>query len=202
MNGIETITARISAETEAEIRAIEETAQAQAAELKQQYEREANARASEIKEKGKQSAAQRRERLTSASKMERKKMLLAVKQTALDEAFQKALLDLTNLPENEYVALLTELAMQSVRTGREQLILSPSDRTRFGKKVVTAVNQRLEQDADWTKDAALTLSETTRAIKGGIILSDGKTETNGSFETILRLLRKGAAGQVASLLFD
>ena len=199
MDGIEKITARISQENEEEIRAITESAQRQVEEIKKRYDAKAAELSSDIRSKGKQAAAERKERLASASQMEIKKMVLAVKQSMLDEAFQKALHTLSSLPEEEYMALLIDLTVKSVRTGKEQLIFSPADRTRFGKKVVTAANTRLQQKGN---QAALTLSETSRAMKGGLILIDGKIEVNCTFETILRLLRKDVASQVAALLFD
>ena len=199
MDGIEKITARISQENEDEIRAITESAQKQAEEIKKRYELKAAELSSDIVSKGKQAAAERKERLISASQMEIKKMILALKQSMLDETFQKALSTLASLPEEQYLTLLTDLAVKSARTGKEQLIFSPSDRTRFGKKVVTAANARLQQKGI---EANLTLSETSRAMKGGLILIDGRIEINCTFETILRLLRKDIAGQAAAILFD
>jgi V/A-type H+-transporting ATPase subunit E len=199
MDGIEKITARISKDNEEEIRAITETAQKRAEEIRLGYEKEAEELSSAIKSKGKLAVTERKEQLAGASQTEVKKMMLAVKQDILDEAFQKALQELSSLPEEDYVALLTDLAVKGTRTGCEQLIFSPTDRTRFGKKVVTAANSRLEKVGS---KAALTLSETSRPMKGGLILNDSKVEINCTFETTLRLLRKDAASRVATLLFD
>lgn len=50
---------------------------------------------------------------------------------------------LCTMPEQEYVALLTKLALEASSTGREQLIFSPQDRSRVGKQVVVAANEAL-----------------------------------------------------------
>ena len=199
MDGIETITARILQDNEAEIRKLTEQSQAQAAEIEARYAAEATALSEEILRKGKRAAEDRRERLSGAAQIEIKKNVLAMKQSLLEQAFQRALSILTSLPEDEYVALLVNLAVSNTRTGQEQLIFSQVDRTRYGKKVVTAANSRLEQ-ADRT--AKLTLSETVRSMKGGLILRDGQIEVNCTFETILRLMRRDSAHQVAALLFQ
>ena len=48
----------------------------------------------------------------------------------------------------------------------------------------------------------LTLSEETRPLKGGFILSDGKVEVNCSFDTLVRLQKTETAGEVAKRLFS
>ena len=109
-------------------------------------------------------------------------------------AYDKALEQLLNLPEQEYTALLADLAVKAAVTGREAVILSQKDRTRYGKQVVTAANERLN-------GGRLTLSEQTRPIQGGVILSDGDVEVNCSFETLVRLQRGALDRPVAQILF-
>ena len=102
---------------------------------------------------------------------------------------------LLNLPEKEYVALLSDLAVKASSTGKEAVIFSQKDRTRDGKQVVTQANERL-------KDGHLTMSEQTRPIQGGLILSDGDVEVNCTFETLVRLQRGEMDREVAKVLFD
>ena len=110
------------------------------------------------------------------------------------EAISWHLKQLLNLPEQEYTALLADLAVKAAVTGREAVILSQKDRTRYGKQVVTAANERLN-------GGRLTLSEQTRPIQGGVILSDGDVEVNCSFETLVRLQRGALDRPVAQILF-
>ena len=106
-----------------------------------------------------------------------------------------ALEKLTGLPDSEYVDLLAALAVEASATGREAVILSPKDRARYGKAAVTRANEKLG-------DGHLTLSEQTRPIQGGLILSDGDVEVNCSFETLVRLIRGETDREVAKVLFD
>ena len=48
----------------------------------------------------------------------------------------------------------------------------------------------------------LTVAEETRPMAGGVVLRDGKVETNCSFEMLLRLQREPMAAEVARVLFD
>ena len=195
MNGIEKITQRIDQDAQGEIDTLLEQARAQAGEITARYQAQAQRESAEILARGQKAADEREERLASTAQMEGKKLTLAVKQEMLDQAFDLALEQLAALPEEQYIQVLTALVLQTAPAGREQLIFSAKDRARVGKAVVTAVN-------DAVPGAALTLSEQTRPMCGGFILSDGDVEVNCTFETLLRLQREEISAQVAAALFD
>ena len=145
----------------------------------------------------------------------------------LGEAFDLALEKLCALPEKEYIALLTKLALAASSSGKEQMIFSPKDRNTVGKQVVMAANDALVKERapglpeEITKSkvgtlmdklihnttaivtgAGLTLSEQTRDIKGGFIMVDGDVEINCAFETLVRLQREQMEKKVADALFQ
>ena len=227
MEGIEKITARIAQDAQAEISRLtaetEEKVQAVLTNAAAQAQQEAN----EIVEKGRMAASERLERLNSASQMERRKLELAARQEVLGEAFALALEKLCTLPEQEYIALLTRLALEASSSGKEQLILSQKDRAAVGKQVVMAVNDALvkerapslPEEVTRSKVGAfvdklvhnttaavtgtgLTLSEETRDLKGGFIMVDGDVEINCAFETLVRLQREQMEKKVADALFQ
>lgn len=194
MNGIDRITGRIDQDAQKEIDEITAQAASQADEITRSYQAQAQREAQEIVDRGRRNADERVERLASVAQLEARKMELAAKQEMLDQAFDQALEQLVNLPEGEYVSLLANLAVKASTTGREAVILSKKDRTRYGKQVVTQANESL-------KDGHLTLSEQTRNIKGGLILADGDVEVNCTFETLVRLQRGTLEREVAKVLF-
>ena len=227
MEGIEKITAKIAQDAQAEISQLmaetDQKVQAVRANAAAQARQEAN----EIVEKGRMAASERLERLNSASQMERRKLELAARQEVLGEAFALALEKLCTLPEQEYIALLTKLALEASSSGKEQLILSQKDRAAVGKQVVMAVNDALvkerapslPEEVTRSKVGAfvdklvhnttaavtgtgLTLSEETRDLKGGFIMVDGDVEINCAFETLVRLQREQMEKKVADALFQ
>lgn len=228
MNGIDKIIGRISGDAQEEIDAILAEARAQAAEITAKYEAQAKAEADDILTRGERAAAERGERLASVAQLECRKANLAVKQEIIDDAFALAKQKLLALPEDEYVALLADLAVKASSTGREKLIFSQADRARVGKAVVVAANEKLARavspklpgevtdskagnfldkvvtgaSAILNGTAMLTLAEETRPMDGGFILSSGNTEVNCTFDTLIRLQRNELAGQVAKVLFD
>ena len=193
MDGIEKITGRIAADTEAEIAAIRAEARRQADEITARYEAQAKREAEEIAARGRR-AEERQARLASVAQLDARKLELAAKQEMLAKAYDRAMERLTSLPDGEYVGLLAGLAAEASSTGREEVILSQKDRARYGKQVVTQANERLG-------DGHLTLSVQTRPIRGGLILSDGDVEVNCTFETLVRLLRGEMDRTVVEVLF-
>ncbi len=196
MDGIEKITGRINEDVQREIDAMTADARREAGEIAARYREQADRESAEIVERGRRAAAEREERLASVAQLEARKLELAAKQEMLQKAFDKALERLLTLPEEQYIVLLSELAVKAARTGREQVILSQKDRTRYGKQAVTAANEKLGDKGH------LTLSQESRPIKGGLILSDGDVEVNGTFETLVRLQRGALDREVAKVLFD
>ena len=196
MNGIDKITQRITEQIDREIAEIQAKAKEQADAITADYAARIKKETEDILAHGKTAAAEREERLASMAQMEAKKAELAIKQEMLTRAFDLALEKLCALPDEQYTEFLASLAAKAASTGKETVILSQKDRTRVGKAVVTKANELIGAGG------ALTLSEKTRPIKGGLILSDGAVEFNCTFETMIRLKKTEMAGEVASILFQ
>ena len=195
MDGIEKITGRIAADAGREIDDINAEARRQADEITARYEAQAQRESEEIISRGRRNADERVERLASVAQLDARKLELAAKQEMLSKAYDLALEKLVNLPDKEYVNLLADLAVKASSTGREVVIFSQKDRARYGKAVVTQANEKLG-------DGHLTMSEQSRPIQGGLILSDGDVEVNCTFETLVRLQRGEMDREVAKVLFD
>lgn len=228
MEGIEKITARIAQDADAEIARLNQQTQEQIREMQDKAQAQADRERADILARGRRAADERLERLKSAAGMETRKLVLAMKQEVLSQAFDQALDQLCALPDAEYVELLTRLVLEASSTGKEQLVFSPKDRARVGKQVVVAANEAMVKGvapdlpeaitetkvgaflgkvvnstaAMVTGTGLLTLSEETRNIRGGFILVDGDVEVNCAFETLVRLQREKLERQAAEILFE
>ena len=227
MDAMEKIAARIRADAQAEIDELNEQTRQSVQEIFRKYEAQGTQESEAILTRGRAAADERLERLSGAVELEQRKLELAAKQQLLDEAFALALDKLCTMPEKECIDWLADMAVRASETGREELIFSPQDRERMGKQVVAAANAKLVDKAapelpgslseskvgalldKVVKNTAamvtgagqLTLSEQTRPIRGGFILSDGQVEVNCAFETLVRMQREQMERQVAELLF-
>ncbi|MEA4932962.1 MAG: V-type ATP synthase subunit E [Lawsonibacter sp.] len=228
MEGIEKITAKIIQDTESELAQMMAETEKKVKTIGEEAKAQADRETADTLSRGRKAADERLERLKSAAQMETRKLTLAAKQEVLGEAFDLALEKLCTLPEQEYVDLLTRLALKASTTGKEQLVFSTKDRARVGKQVVVAVNDCLVSQvapelpgalteskvgaflgkvvnsaaAQITGTGLLTLAQETRNIKGGFIMVDGAVEINCAFETLVRLQREKLEKGVAQVLFE
>lgn len=228
MEGIEKITARIAQDADAEIARLNQQTQEQIREMQDKAQAQADRERADILARGRRAADERLERLKSAAGMETRKLVLAMKQEVLSQAFDQALDQLCALPDAEYVELLTRLVLEASSTGKEQLVFSPKDRARVGKQVVVAANEAMVKGvvpdlpeaitetkvgaflgkvvnsaaAQITGTGLLTLSEETRPIRGGFIMVDGPVEVNCAFEAMVRAQREQLEKPVAEILFQ
>lgn len=228
MDGIEKITGKIAADTQAEVDTVLNEARAQAADILAGHEARGRAEAEAVLAKGRRAAADREERLVALTQLECRKAVLEAKQEMIGEAFRLAEEKLTSLPREKYAALLAGLAVRASVTGREELIFSPEDRETVGFRVAEAANEilarraapELPQEVTATKAGALldkvvagaaglltgaallTVSQETRPMSGGFILREGDVEVSCTFDTLIRLQREKLAGQVAAVLFS
>ena len=196
MDGIEKIIDRISGDAQREVDEVLAQARAGAETIRSESQAQGQAEADDILTRGEKAAVERGERLASVAQLECRKEVLRAKQEVIDEAFQLAMDKLTQLPQEAYVSLLADLAVEASSKGNEKLIFSVADRARVGKAVVVAANQKLGDKGQ------LTLAQETRPMQGGFILSDGAVEVNCTFETLVRLQRGTLSTQVAGVLFD
>ena len=147
MNGIEKITARIDADTQAEIDRILADANAQAEAIGAKYRAQAEAEDADLLAKGRRAAAEREERLVSAAQMEARKSLLTVKQELVERAYQRALEKLCSLPKEQYVELLAVMLVRASSTGKEEVVFTPRDREDIGRAAVSRANELLAKEA-------------------------------------------------------
>lgn len=198
MQGIENITGRIQADAQSEIDRILADAQAEAEKIRAGYTSRGDREVADILARGERAAQERGSRLVSAAQMEARKLTLAAKQEVLEQAFDLALDQLLALPEEDYIALLAGLAAKAGE-GNEAIILNAADRDKVGAQVVAKANELMSAAG---KTGRFTLSDQTRAIRGGLLLSDGAVEVNCALETLVRLERGELTGEVSKLLFS
>ncbi len=198
MNGIEKIAARIEADAQAEIAALNAECDAQCAAITA----EAEAKAAEAYEKrmarGREDCATRVQRLGATADMEARKSILAFKQEMVSVAFEKAVEAIINLPKEEYIEFLASQAAAASSNGYEELVFSQRDQA-VAEAAAKRANAMLKEKG---KEAHLTVSAETAEIPGGLILRHGDIEVNCAADTLVQLYRNRLAGQVAGILFN
>ena len=192
MNGIDKIAARIVSDAQQEASAMITDTKARAAEMKDAADRHAAEMRKTLLSENEAEAEKQYSLLVASAETDAKKETLRFKQELLTEAFDRAVLYLRNLDGDRYTHLLFELAKKASETGSEAIILNAEDRTKYGGALMDEIR---------SAGLALTLSEETRPIIGGLILSQGRIEVNCALDRLAELRRNELAGEAARLLF-
>lgn len=198
MSGAEKIIGKILEDARLQAEANLNRAKEEAANIIKSASDDAEAKKKQIIEKAELEAVEVKKRLIAVAELEARKQKLQAKQEVVDEAFDLALQKLNNLPDIEYQSILVEMISNSIQTGKEEVLLSESDKKRLSPGFIEELNKKL---ADKGVSANLKISDEHRNINGGFILKSGDIEINNSFEAIIRMNRDDIETEVIKALF-
>lgn len=198
MENIGKITARLEAEAQREIEAINAEAAEKVAAIKAEYDKKAQDAYWNAVQKGTRECESRAKRLAGTADMEARKSVLSFKQEMVAEAFERAIKAVSELPEEEYVAFLASQSAKAAVFGTEELIFNEKDKKQFGADAAKKANELLKAKGI---EGKLTVSGETRDIPGGVIVRHGNVESNCAVDIIAQLYRNELSTQVAEILF-
>lgn len=200
MNGINKITERIAADTQAEISVVRENAEAKCREVKASYEKQAQDEYEKLVKEGTEDGALQVDRLKKTAVMEAKKSVLTMKQEAVDKVLLESIKRICDMPEERYVLFLAKLASEAAFTGTEEVIFNKRDcKSGTARAVVAKANELLKKRGIMPK---LTVSSKNGGFSSGIVVKQGDIEVNCSVETLVEMSRDKLASEIAGALFD
>lgn len=135
--------------------------------------------------------------LLAAARMDIAKELLAEKSRILDEVFEEARQQLLKLSDDQYKALCTNLMLEAVETGNEEVIIDTNE-NRIDEKFIRQINHKLGPE----RKGNLKLSNQKQPIGAGFILKRGKIKNNVSLDVLLDRARKDLEIDLAKDLFS
>jgi len=135
--------------------------------------------------------------ILAAARMNIAKEYLAEKRKILDEVFEQARQQLSNLPDDEYRALIKKLLLDAVETGDEEVVVDTNEQ-RINHEFIKKINRQLGPGYKGN----LKLSNEKQNLGAGFILTRGKIKTNVSIEVLLEQARKELEIQLAKELFE
>jgi len=193
MEGMDKITARIRADAQAESDQLAAEAEAKVRVLRMQAEQEAKQIYDRLAAEGDAEAEKQYSLQVAAADTQARKATLALKQEMLTEVFRAAVKALRAMDGKDYIAFLARLAVRASETGTEAVILNAADRDAYGAKIVAEANR--------ISGKKLVLSEETRPLSGGLVLSQGRIEVNCSLDTLAEQQRSTLSAEAAKRLF-
>ena len=186
------IKAKIQADSQAKIKAIE----AENDEKVREISRKVNAEIKEVQDSyavrlGKEEPEVLRRREIVAE-LDAKRIDLGVRQRLVGEAFDAALKQLVELAPDKYVKFADKLMAQAVSTGKEVVFVGKNEKH---------LDQRWIDGYNASHNSSLTLSSEKLPISGGFVLRNEKIDTNCSWEMLLADCRADIETEVAKRLF-
>ena len=166
----------------------ETSEQAELAEQLDEYEKQTEVLAQK-------SGEERKMRLLAATRMEIAKDFLGEKRKILDEVFEQAKIQFTNLPDEEYRNVMAQLMKKATESGDEEVIIDKKEK-RLNDKLINQVNQQLGNKGN------LKLSKEKGNLGAGFILKRGKIKNNVSLQVLLEQARKELEIELAKELFS
>ena len=141
-------------------------------------------------------AKEKKLHILAGARMNIAKEHLTEKNKILDEVFEQARENLKNLPDEQYRDLITNLMLEAVETGDEEVIIDKEEK-RIDTALIEQVNTKLGSD----RKGNLKLSDEKMPVGAGFILRKGKVKTNVSIEVLLSRARNELEIDLAKDLF-
>ncbi len=190
---VEKILSDAQAEAETIKKAADEKETAEQTELAEQldeYEKQTEILAQKTGE-------ERKMRLLAAARMEIAKDFLGEKRKILDEVFEQARIQFTNLPDGEYRNVMAQLMKKAVQRGDEEVIVDNNE-SRIDQELIKQVSSEL--GSGYKGD--LRLSDERGNIGAGFILRRDKIKNNVSLEVLLDQAREELEIELGKELFS
>ena len=192
----EQVVQKILAEANAEAEKIVKEAKAKAAEQEAQLNTEIADFDAQTEQLAKEAAEDKLQRMLANARMANAKQMLAAKVEILDDVFDKAKAAVKELPDDQYLSLMTKLIKQAVETGDEEVIVGKNE-NRINQSFIKSVNRELGAGFKGN----LRLSDQRADIAGGFILTRGKVQVNASTDVMIDSLRERMEIELSQGLF-
>ena len=198
-NGIDKIKNKILEDAELVAKQIRSNANNESHKIIAESEEEVSKKKSEIIRDAYKQAEEIKNKKISSWELDIKKRTLNDKRGLVTECFDSALDRIVNLPDDEYIELLSGFIMKNIKTGNEIIYLSEKDRDRIGFQLLAECKAKM---ALKDMDCKLILSKQPADIIGGVIIKADNIEYNYSIEALLRTVRDLFEEEVVRILFD
>ncbi len=134
--------------------------------------------------------------MLASARMRLQKDYLAAKCDLLDEVFDKAVEQIKQLSDSEYLKFIESLMVKAVETGSEEVIVGKNE-TRITDSFIKQVNRKLGTGFKGN----LLLAKEKANISGGFILRRGKVRINVSTDVLVEQARESLEIELAQDLF-
>lgn len=197
MAGLDKIIGQIEEESKAAAACTIEAAKAEAEKILDMARKEAGVECADIERRSGQTVANILERGKSAAELKKRGSLLAEKQKLIGDTIARAKAELKSMESETYFKMILKLAAKSAQSGEGDILFSAKDLARLPEGFEKQLNAALKD-----KGAVLHISQDTRDIDAGFVLTYGGIEENCSFDAIFDSAREILQDKAQEILFS
>ncbi len=196
MSGLEKIRERILKDAEDTAASRLEAAEAEARVIKSEAVRDADEIAQGVKSKAESDIKAYSERVDSSLDLEHRTRILAAKQEIIGDVISEAKKRVAGLPSREYFDLMLKLVEKHIQPEKGVIYFSDDDLKRLPKEFESSVKTAAKKAG-----GDLSISEESRKIGPGFILSYGGIEENCTIEALIEEKKDSLTDKVREILF-
>ncbi|MHC4543311.1 MAG: V-type ATP synthase subunit E [Planctomycetota bacterium] len=193
----EQVIEKILADAKAEAQKIKKQADEKEAAEQVKFDEQLDEHKKQTNELAEKLGSEKKLHLLAAARMDIAKEHLAEKSRILDEVFEQARRQLQNLSDDQYKTLCTNLMLEAVETGDEEVIIDTNEK-RIDEKFIKQINNKLGPE----RKGNLKLSDQRQQLGAGFILKRGKIKNNVSLDVLFAQARKELEIDLAKELFS
>ena len=193
----EQVVEKILADARTEAEKIKKQAEKKQAAEQELFDEQLQEHKKQTKILAKKSAKDKKLHFLAGARMNIAKERLTEKNMILGEVFEQARENLKNMPDEKYRDLITNLMLEAVETGDEEVIIDKEEK-RIDAALIEQVNSKLGSD----RKGSLKISDEKMPVGAGFILRKGKIKTNVSIDVLLSRAREELEIDLAKDLFS
>ncbi|MBQ9404904.1 MAG: V-type ATP synthase subunit E [Synergistaceae bacterium] len=186
------IKAKIKADSQAQIKALEAENDAKVLEISRKVNAEIKAVQDSYAARLAKEEPEVLRRREIVAELDAKRIDLGVRQQLVGEAFEASLKQMVEMAPDKYVKFADKLMNEAIKTGHEVVFVGQNEKH---------LDQRWLDGYNASHNTSLTLSPEKLAIRGGFILRNDKIDTNCSWEMLIADARADIETEVVKRLF-
>ena len=193
---VEDIIKKIDEDARSEADSLLSIAKAEADAIREKAHRQTEELRAEMMQKAEERAKEHAARIEMLASLEFRKEILREKKRLIEESLEKAENAIRDFAPNDYLSFLKKIILSEVESGNEEIIASAAHRDLLTPDFLNSINNELG-----ASKGNLRLSEESGDFSGGVILRDGKKETNLTLKSLIESERDRLEPFVANILF-
>jgi len=179
---------KIKKETEAKINKIQEETRAKIKELEADSDKKIAIEKEKILSRARKQAGKKNKQAQIKISLETKKLILAQRQSIIDQVWQLVLEDLSHLDNQQYSELINDL-----------LIKCPKEK---GKIMAARGREEITENIIKKNNRDYLLADESLNVSGGFIYSSDKIEINATFEELIKEMKEKNNVDLIKILFN